>query len=252
MESGGFFGKICLVTGGASGIGQATCRLLAKLRASVIVADVNIKMAEETKQDLPNQSDNHTCFQVDVSSLQSVKSLAEQIMKHYNKPPTVIIHSAGVQTKPQDTTECSEESWNKIIDVNLKGTFFINQVFIKLLKDSSMKGNFVNIASIAKEGFAQMTAYSASKAGVEGITKSLAKEFGPDGFRFNTIAPGVTRTPFLQCISEEVIQKHLQMCSMKRAGMPEEIATVCVFLTAEASSYVNGITIEVSGGKACF
>jgi len=254
MEAGGFSGKICLVTGGASGIGQSICRLLAKLGATVIIADVNIKMAEDTKNGLQKLSEQikHSTFQVDVSSLNSVKSLADQIMRTYSKPPTVIIHCAGIFLGYVDSTECTEETWSKIIDVNLKGTFFVNQVFVKLLKDHCSKGAFVNISSVAKDGLGRCVAYSASKAGVEGIMKSLAKEYAGDGLRFNNVAPGFTKTPLLKVLSDEFLEEIASQVPMKRAAMPEEIASVCVFLASDASSYVNGATVEVAGGIASY
>lgn len=183
-----------------------------------------------------------------MSSLNSVKNLANQIIKLYNKPPIVVVHCAGILLDFCDTTEYPEENWNKIIDVNLKGTFFVNQVFIKLLRDASAKGVFVNISSIAKYGAPRTVAYAASKAGIEGIMKSLAKEYGGDGFRFNCVAPGLTKTPLLNILTEEFIEEISRHVPMKRAATPEEIASVCVFLASDASSYINGASVDVTGG----
>jgi len=253
MDFGKVNGKLAFVTGGASGIGKASCLLLAKLGATVIVTDLNLDQCEITKKELADQSLNHSAYKLDVTCVKSIQKVVEDLLTKYKRPPTIIINSAGIAgidgIGEVRTTECPEEAWNKVIDVNLKGTFLINKTFAKLMKEASIPGSIVNISSLARDGYPKGIPYSASKAGVVGVTATMAKEFGRFNIRCNAVAPGMVETPMLRNNPSKIIQGYVQLCAMKRLGKPEEVANLCVFLGSDASSYINGETITIHGGK---
>lgn len=195
------------------------------------------------------QHQKHLTVQVDVSNSDSVSALSKEIYSAYNRHPSVIIHCAGILGPVLDSDKVPEETWHKVIDVQLKGTFLVNQTFAKLLKESGTSGSIVNISSIAKDGVPRFLAYSAAKAGICGITKTIAQEFGPYNIRCNVVAPGAITTPMQGEVPASARQKYIDSCALGRVGLPEEVASVCIFLGSDASSYVNGIVMEVHGGR---
>lgn len=191
----------------------------------------------------------HSAFQVDVASKESVEHLASGITKLYGKPPSSVIHCAGIFGHVVDSETCPEKSFQIVTDVNVKGTFLINTIFAKLMKENGIAGAIVNLSSVAKDGFACCLPYATSKAGIVGITKTIAQEFGPNNVRCNAVAPGAIDTPMGRDVPAANVKKYLEMCALNRVGRPEEIASICVFLASDASSYVNGIVLEAHGGR---
>lgn len=178
-----------------------------------------------------------------------MEQLSVGIVDHYGRPPSIVIHCADIFGHPDESDNYSEESWQMVIDVNLKGTFLIDSTFAKLMKDNGIEGSVVNVSSIFKDGSASSGPYSASKAGVSGVTKSIAQEFGSFNIRCNAVAPGAIDTPMLREVPDNFVNKFLETCALKRVGHPAEIASICVFLGSDASSYINGVVIEADGGK---
>ncbi|KAI4458791.1 short-chain dehydrogenases/reductases family member [Holotrichia oblita] len=243
-------GKLAFVSGAASGIGRATCQILAREGAIVIGADKNKKGAQETIENISKlHENNHFSLEISVSDKKSVQNVLQQIIQQYKKPPSIVINCAGI-TRDNFLLKLSEEDFNEVIDVNLKGTFLVVQTFAKALVDNGINsGSFVNMASIiGKIGNMGQTNYAASKAGVELFTKSAAKEFGKFGIRCNSVLPGFILTPMTETIPEKVKMKLLSTIASNRYGKPEEVAEVIAFLASDKSSYVNGASIEVTGG----
>ncbi|NP_001171815.1 estradiol 17 beta-dehydrogenase 8-like [Saccoglossus kowalevskii] len=240
-----------VVTGGGSGIGRAVCHRFAKEGASVAVVDINSDHAQSTANDLAVTHDEckHAAFTADVSSTWSVKQLTENLLRSYKNTPTILVHSAGI-TKDSFMVKMDEKSFDDVISVNLKGTFLVTQAITKLMIDNKIKhGSIITMASISgRVGNLGQCNYSASKAGVEGFTKTIAKELARHDIRCNTVVPGWIQTPMTEAVPEKVMTKHLGMVPLGRLGQPEDVADVCLFLASEKSSYITGASIEVTGG----
>lgn len=191
----------------------------------------------------------HIAVKTDVSLVESVVHLSSAIYNAYNKPPSVVIHCAGILGTVIAAEKMTEEMWQTVIDCHLKGTFLINQTFAKLMKSNGIAGSIINLSSVVKDGMANQLAYCAAKAGIGGLTKTMAQEFGPYNIRCNAVAPGSIPTPLQSGSLVSSVKTYVDNCAMKRVGQPEEVASVCVFLGSDASSYVNGIVMKVHGGR---
>ncbi|GJQ86283.1 hypothetical protein Trydic_g8979 [Trypoxylus dichotomus] len=248
--SGIVLGKLAFVSGAASGIGRATCQVLAREGAIVIGADKNKKGAQETIEGISKLYKNdHSSLEISVNNSKSLQSALQQIIQQYKQPPSIVINCAGI-TRDNFLLKLSEADFDEVIDVNLKGTFLVVQIFAKALVENGINsGSFINMASIiGKIGNIGQTNYAASKAGVELLTKSAAKEFGKFGIRCNSILPGFIQTPMTETIPDKVKTKLLSMIPLNRYGQPQEIAEVATFLASDRSSYINGASIEITGG----
>lgn len=241
-------GKLAFVTGGGSGIGREVCRIFAKEGAKVIVADSNVKTAEDTITILNGSA--HMALGMNVTNVQSVNSAFKNILEQYSRIPTIIVNSAGI-TRDQFLVKLTEKEFEEVINVNLKGTFLVVQNAAKQLIEAgaSNGSSIVNIGSImGKIGNIGQANYSASKAGVEAFTKTAALEFGKFGIRINTILPGYIDTPMTKTVPENVKSMYIKRIPLQRIGKPQEVAEVVTFLVSDRSSYVTGASIEVTGG----
>lgn len=248
--SGLLLGKLALVTGSGSGIGRATCRILAKEGATVISADVNLESAKQSTKDLKRNNDlEHAFFKLDVKESSDVTEILNRVLEKYKKPPTIIVNSAGI-TRDNFLLQLSQQDFDDVINVNLRGTFFVVQTFAKSIIEHKINGaSIINIASIVgKYGNIGQANYCASKAGVELLTKVASKEFGRYGIRCNSVLPGFIQSPMTKVIPDKVKEKFVKMISLGRFGDAEEVAEVISFLASDKSRYVNGASIEVTGG----
>lgn len=250
---GQFTGRLALVTGGAGGIGEAVCRALAAEGGIVAVADIQLDAAKKVADSLPGNA-KHQAFYVDVGDASSVDQLFSDIRKAFSEPLSVVVNAAGILRKCS-LVDCSDDTFDEVIRVNLKGTFLVNRAASRDMLRSGIplpKGGaaIVNISSIeAKNGSWSSAAYSASKAGIVAITKCAASELVGHGIRCNAVLPGWTDTPMAVCESEAVRDQALALMPIKRPAEPSEIAEAIKFLCSPtASSYVNGAAIEVTGG----
>ncbi|XP_014369497.2 estradiol 17-beta-dehydrogenase 8 [Papilio machaon] len=254
MVSGIVSGRLALVTGAGSGIGRAACQVLSREGATVIAADKNYEAALETIKKHSalasgsNAVGDHSAVELDVSSSKSISELLSKLQRQYKAPPTIIINSAGI-SRDNWMLKLSEDDFDRVLDVNLKGTFLIMQTFAKALTEASLPGSIVNISSIvAKYGNIGTSNYTASKAGVIGMTKSAAKELGKFNIRVNAILPGYIDTPMAATIPDKVMKNFLKRTPLGRLGDPIEIAEVITFLSSDKSSFVTGATVDVTGG----
>ena len=193
----------------------------------------------------------HT-FVSDVSQRQSVIKLADELFARTQTYPSVIVNAAGI-TRDALLLKMREEDFDDVIRVNLKGTYLINQIFCQRLlaqKQADLRASIINIASIVgKYGNVGQCNYTASKAGVEAMTKSMAKELGRLGIRVNAVLPGFIQTPMTDKIPEKIKEKLFASIALGRMGTADEVAQACLFLASnQMSSYVNGTSIEVTGG----
>lgn len=243
--------RLALVTGGGSGIGRAVCQRLASEGASVVVADLNEESANETLGSLPSdlRGQGHMAAVVDVSSKESVKKLVTSVQTQYFQPPSVCVNAAGI-TQDDFLLNMSEDQFDKVIQVNLKGSFLVIQAVAQaLVACGAPKGSIVTVGSIVgKVGNIGQANYAASKAGVEGLTRSAAKELSRFGIRCNCVLPGFISTPMTDKVPEKVISKMTSLVPLGRMGEPAEVADVCAFLASDDSRYITGASVEVTGG----
>ncbi|CAL8299982.1 unnamed protein product [Lota lota] len=243
--------RLALVTGGGSGIGRAVCQRFASEGALVVVADLDEEAANETLRSLSrdHKVQEHMAAVVEVSSKQSVESLVASIQRRYFQPASVCVNVAGV-TQDDFLLRMEEEDFDRVVRVNLKGTFLVTQAVAAAMVASGLsKGSIITVGSIVgKVGNIGQVNYSASKAGVEGITRTAAKELSRHRIRCNCVLPGFISTPMTDKVPEKVIHKMTSLVPMGRMGEPAEVADVCSFLASDDSSYITGASIEVTGG----
>ncbi|XP_045453103.1 estradiol 17-beta-dehydrogenase 8 [Melitaea cinxia] len=254
MVAGLVSGRLALVTGAGSGIGRATCQVLSREGATVIAADKNYDAALETiKKHIAlasgaNDIGDHSAMELDVSDAKSVQNMFQAIIAEYKTPPSIVVNSAGV-TRDNWLLKLSEEDYDTVINVNLKGTFLIMQIFAKAMTEAAVTGSIINISSIVgKYGNIGQTNYSASKAGVVAMTQSAAKELGKFNIRVNAILPGFVDTPIIKTVPDKVKAQLMKLIPLGRLGDPTEIAEVISFLSSDKSSFITGAAIDVTGG----
>uniref|UniRef100_A0A3Q3M7X9 (3R)-3-hydroxyacyl-CoA dehydrogenase n=1 Tax=Mastacembelus armatus TaxID=205130 RepID=A0A3Q3M7X9_9TELE len=244
--------RLTLVTGGGSGIGQAVCQRFASEGASVVVADISQESANETlgrlQGDLRGQS--HMAAVVDVSlSFVAAVDVVLSLQTRYFQPPSVCVNAAGI-TQDDFLLNMEEEQFDRVIQVNLKGSFLVTQAVAQaLVACGAPKGSMVTVGSIVgKVGNIGQVNYAASKAGVEGLTRTAAKELSRFGIRCNCVLPGFISTPMTDKVPEKVLNKMKSLVPMGRMGQPAEVADVCAFLASDDSRYITGASVEVTGG----
>ncbi len=243
---GQFEGKIALVTGAARGIGQAIATELASQGADVALCDLNTEWLEETAAAVRALGRRAECYGVDVSDADAVSRTVNAVTADMGRID-ILVNNAGI-TRDTLLMRMKESDWDAVLNVNLKGTFlFTKAVARPMMKQRS--GAIVNIASIiGLIGNAGQCNYAASKAGVIALTKSTAKELASRGVRVNAVAPGFISSKMTDSLSEDVRSQMLANIPMARFGQPGDIADVVAFLAGEASSYITGQTLTVSGG----
>lgn len=234
------------MSGAGSGIGRSVCNILSRDGATVIAVDRNLEAAKQTADTIGQQGH---AIEIDVTSRDSITAGLSEIVTKYNKPPSVIINAAGI-IRDNFLLKLSDVEFDDVINVNLKGTFLVMQQFANAMIEHNISdGSIVNLSSIiGKIGNIGQANYAASKAGVEAMTRTAAKEFGKFRIRVNCILPGFIETPMTASVPQKVKDIMVLQCAMRRFGKPEEVAEVVAFLASNKSSYVNGASIEVTGG----
>ena len=243
MELGG---KVALVTGAAQGIGRAIALLLAQKGADIVVSDINLEKAEEMAKEIEALGRKAMAIKVDVANTNDVERMVEAILERFGQID-ILVNNAGI-ARDKLILRMTEEDWDSVLNVNLKGTFNCTKAVIKHMS-KQRKGKIVNIASVVGEmGNVGQANYSASKAGVIGFTKTIAREFAQRGINVNAIAPGYIETPMTEALTEKVKEELRRMIPMERLGRPEDVAQAVLFLVSEASSYITGQVLNVNGG----
>ena len=239
-------GKVALITGGARGIGKEIAMVFAKEGANIAICDVNLEEAEKTAKEIQDLGRESLAFKADVTDFNQVQAMVDKILDKLSKID-ILINNAGI-TKDNLLLRMSEEEWDKVIAVNLKGTFICIKLVSKvMLKQRS--GKIINLASIIGiMGNAGQANYAASKAGIIGLTKSVAKELASRNICVNAIAPGFIRTDMTSKLPEEVQKKMLSIIPLARFGEAKDVADLALFLSSESSSYITGQVIQVDGG----
>jgi len=249
------YDKNAIVTGGARGMGFAIAKALFQEGARVAVLDVDEKGAAEAAKQLDEKQTRVIGRKIDVTKSSDVRPFVQEMKRLWGSVDILVNNAGGALNTPYVLEEIQEKDWNLVVDVNLKGAFLCCQAVIpEMVKHRG--GVIVNISALAGHWRASLAGvqYTAAKAGVEGLTRQLAYDWGKAGIRVNAVAPTVTMTgDRIQSLwdnkSEEEKKKVLSNIPLGRLGTPEEVASVVVFLASDESSYITGITIDVSGGR---
>lgn len=239
--------KNVLITGASRGIGKAIAIGFAKEGYNIgINYHNNIKAAEETLEEVLKYNVDADIFKADVSNVSEVEKLAGSFIKRFGKID-ILINNAGISYRNL-LSDTSFDDWNKIINTNLSSAFYLSKALLPSFI-SSKSGSIINISSVWGEvGASCEVAYSASKAGLIGFTKALAKELAPSGIRVNCVSPGVIDTDMNSSLTNNDMDLLKEEILLGRIGNPEDIANAVLFLASDKSKYITGVNISVNGG----
>jgi len=247
--------KNAIVTGAARGMGYAIAKALFNEGARVAIVDIDEKTVLEAARELNGDGGRVIGRRIDVTNKSQITDLIKETKKLWGSIDILVNNAGGALNTPHILDEIGEEDWNLVVDVNLKGAFLCCQAAIPEMAKSG-GGSIVNISALAGHWYASLAGvqYSAAKAGVEGLTRQLAHDWGKAGIRVNAVAPTVTLTgdrvqTLWESKDEDEKKKVLSGIPLGRLGTPEEVASVVVFLASSESSYITGITIDVNGGR---
>ena len=242
--------KVCLVTGGAGGIGEEICKALLDAGAKVILADIDEKKTYKLTKKLSSKHKNIYSYKLDATSLESIISLKNKLIKKFNKID-VLVNAIGI-CKNKDAAKVAKEEWDEVININVNSMFYLCREFGKIfIKRKS--GCIVNIGSnsgLIVDRPQPQVSYNASKAAVHQLTKSLACEWAKYNIRVNAVAPGyvATKMTLLGRSKPNWFKYWIDMTPMKRLAKPSEIASAVLFLSTDSSSYCTGTILSVDGG----
>ena len=232
-----------ILTGATGGIGSEILNKLIKCNANVIATGTNEEKLNKLKKNFPNI----IIKKFDISNHSLIESFIDECNKDFNNKIDVLINNAGI-TKDNLSIRMKDDEWNKVIEINLTSTFLMSKNTIKkMLKNKN--GKIINITSVvAHAGNLGQSNYAASKAGIVGMSKSLAIEYGKKNIKINCISPGFIKSDMTDKINEDYIQKLREKISLDKFGIPEDVANAVIFLSSSMSDYITGETIHVNGG----
>jgi 3-oxoacyl-[acyl-carrier protein] reductase len=238
--------KVIIVTGGASGIGRETALLIAQEGGKVAIFDMNEAGMKEVEDTIKGKGGMCKGYKVDVSDYNMVKTAVDQVIVDFGTIDG-LVNDAGI-TRDGFLSKMEIEDWNKVIAINLTGTFNCGKAVLSYMYEQG-KGTVVNLSSVVGVyGNIGQTNYAASKAGVIGLTLTWAKEFGKKGIRVNAVAPGFIKTPMTDKVPQKVLDMMISKTPMARMGEPIEVASAIIFLLSDESSFITGHVLHVSGG----
>ena len=235
--------KVCIVTGGGRGIGQATAEKFIGESATVIIADFDEATGTATAEYLGDQC---SFVKTDVSQSESVQSLIKRVKADHGSID-VIVNNAGI-LQDQTLEKMDEEEFDKVIQVNMRGVYLCTKYAAEVMREQG-SGVILNASSVvARFGNFGQTNYVAAKAGLEGMTKVWARELGKHGIRVNAVAPGFIKTDMIAGMPEKIIKMMEAKVPLKRWGKPEDVADLYCFLASDEASYISGVILPVDGG----
>ncbi|UCG79493.1 MAG: 3-oxoacyl-[acyl-carrier-protein] reductase [Nitrospirota bacterium] len=239
-------GQVAFVTGGARGIGQAISVAFARSGCNLVIADIDLGQSEQTAEEIRSEGVEALAVQIDVSSSESVSAAFKTAMEKFGRVD-ILINNAGI-TRDNLIMRMKEEDWNAVLDINLKGVFLCSKEVIKIMSKQKY-GRIVNIASVvAFMGNPGQANYSASKAGIIGLTKTTAKEYASRGITANAVAPGFIVTAMTDALPDNVKEEMMKSIPLGKFGTVDDVANAVVFLSLPGSGYVTGQVIHVNGG----
>ena len=240
-------GKVAVITGGGSGIGQATALLLAQEGARVVIADLDFEAAQSTAQQIKAGGREALALEIDVTHADQLEALVQKTVAEFGALD-IMHNNAGISGGRRFVADTSEDYWEKVIRVNLTGVFLGSKYAVRqMLKQGS--GVIINTAStFGLVGLPGNAAYSAAKGGVIQLTRSMALEYAPNNIRVNCICAGWIATPFNQDMDEKLVRWSLRETPLGRWGKPEEVARAVLYLASEDSSFLTGTMLAIDGG----
>ncbi|MEW6601659.1 MAG: 3-oxoacyl-[acyl-carrier-protein] reductase [Nitrospirota bacterium] len=239
-------GKNALITGSAQGIGKAVAIGMAREGANVAIADVNIESARSTSQEVSALGVKSIALKLDVSNQESVIDSFKSFTSELG-PIDILVNNAGI-TRDGILLRMKEEDWDAVLNINLKGSFLCSKEAIKLMSKQRF-GKIISISSVvAFMGNPGQANYSSSKAGLIGLTKTIAREYASRGIRANAVAPGFIQTAMTDVLSEEVKNEMKRAIPLGQFGTPEDVTNAVIFLASREGDYITGQVIHVNGG----
>ncbi len=239
-------GRVALVTGGARGIGRAICEKLASEGAKIAMVDIMLDVAEKTAEEFKAQGYEALAIQANVAVPEDADKAVAAVVEKFGKLD-ILVNNAGI-TRDTLMLKMTEKDWDAVLAVNLKGTFNFTKAATKVMMRARY-GKIVNIASVVgRMGNVGQANYSASKAGVIALTKTMAREFGSRNITANAIAPGYIKTDMTEKLPQEARDAFLVNIPLKRAGLPADVANAVCFFCTDESAYVTGQVMNVCGG----
>lgn len=243
-------GKIAIITGSTEGMGKATALLFAKQGAKVAVTGRTEETGKEVEKEIIDAGGEAKYFPLDVSREENCKEVVEAVVHQWGGLD-ILVNNAGVTGVDKPTHEVTEEEWDQVFDIDVKGVFFMTKHAVPHLKKSG-NGSIVNFSSIyGLVGSRELTPYHAAKGAVTLLTKKDAITYGPDNIRVNSVHPGTILTPLVEKLADEdpeYEEKQRKLHPIGRLGKPEEVANVVLFLASDESSFITGASIPVDGG----
>ena len=243
-------GKVALVTGGSRGIGRAIAIGLATFGADVAVTSRKLPDLEEVAAEIRGLGRRSMAVATHVGRMDEINSLVPKVKEELGRID-VLVNNAGTNPTMDQAMDIEERAWDSIMNLNLKGLFFVSQAVARLMKEQG-GGKIINVASVAGLTPDILPVYSISKTGVIMATKVMAQQWAQYGIRVNAIAPGLTRTRFSQALwdNPDILQGAMMLTPLRRVGEPDEMVGATVFLASDASSYVTGHVLVIDGGTS--
>lgn len=239
-------GRVALVTGASQGIGRACALALAKAGAQVALAARNQEKLVEVAAEIATAGGTAAVFALDVASEESIQAGARAVLAHYGKVE-ILVNNAGI-TRDTLALRMKHADWDAVLNTNLTGAFLLTQAVMQSMLKARW-GRILNITSVVGQtGQAGQANYAASKAGLIGLTKSLARELASRNITVNAVAPGYIETPMTEVLNEQQRSAMMTQIPLSRAGTPEDIAHAVTFLASDEASYITGHVLDVNGG----
>lgn len=237
--------QVVIITGSGRGIGKAIAENFAECGAKIVISDIDEDVTVKTAAELQSQGAEVLPLVCDITDRERINDLVNQVIAKWGKIDC-LVNNAGL-TKDALFIRMKQEDWDFAVNVNLTAVFKFSQAVAKKMYRAK-RGNIINLSSFARMGSPGQANYSSAKAGVVALTKTMAKELAPRNIRVNCVAPGFITTRLTEAIPEDYKKEYLEKIPLKRAGAPEEIASVVVFLASRLSSYMTGQVLDVNGG----
>ncbi len=239
--------KVAVITGGANGLGKATAFLFSEHGAKVVIVDVNQEAGGKVVTEIIKKGGIASFEKTDISKSTEVNKMMDNVVAKYGGVD-ILINNAGILADAR-LVKMTEEEWDRVININLKGIFLCGQAAAKIMIEKDKGGVIINTSSVVGiyGNFGQSN-YVASKAGVIGMTKTWARELGKFNIRVNAVAPGFMKTEIIKDMPEKIIKYMIEKTYLKRMGEPEDIANAFLYLASDMGKYVNGTVLSVDGG----
>ncbi|MBZ9728271.1 SDR family oxidoreductase [Salegentibacter sp. JZCK2] len=240
-------GKVALITGAASGIGESTALLFAEEDARVFLTDINVEKGEKLAKKIEEKGGDAVFFKADASKQEDSEESVAEAVRQFGKLD-IAVNNAGIGGPQHPVGEYPIDGWDKVIAINLSGVFYGMRYQIpEMLKNG--KGSIINVTSIlGSVGFANSAAYVAAKHGVVGLTKSAALEYSAKGIRVNSVGPAFIKTPLLKDLDKDLLSQLVNVHPIGRLGEPEEVAQLFLWLASDRATFVTGAYYPIDGG----